>query len=101
MSLTQAERRSLREWAEMLRSSSAAYSHEAMHRLAPIVPKLLAALEDVEQMLKDVMDVADNKDAKSEAMMAWVHGFRCDPQVSKHNGEKLEQARKYLQEIAK
>lgn len=48
--------------------------------------------ERLEQALSDVLDIIDSKESRSANFMAAVRGMGCDPEISKRNGEIIEQA---------
>ena len=52
--------------------------------------------EQLEKALSDVLSIIDSEESKAEAIMSWNHGLRCDPEVSKRNGEIIEKAYELL-----
>ena len=52
--------------------------------------------EQLEKALSDVLAIIDSSENNGAAMMAWVHGYRVDEEVSKGNGKTIEAAYELL-----
>lgn len=52
--------------------------------------------QQLEKALSDILAIIDGEENKAEAMSAWIHGVRCDPEISRKNGEIIEEAYKLL-----
>lgn len=53
-------------------------------------------IKALEECISDLLDFLDSEELKGEAMMAWIHGYRVPKEVSKRNGQMIEDAYKLI-----
>lgn len=49
-------------------------------------------VEALKKSLSDVLGIIDSQEAAAEMTVAWMHGFRVDPEVSRQNGAVIDAA---------